>query len=98
MLRAGTRLGHSVAAVLVALTMAVTASPGKADAPLEMVEIPGGSFEMGDPDGRPDETPRRVTVESFRLMRFEVTNDQFAAFVEATGHVTDAERRGFGYV
>ena len=63
-----------------------------------MVAIPPGSFEAGDPDGRPDEAPRPVTVAPFQLMRFEVTNAQFAAFVDETGHVTDPERRGFGYV
>ena len=98
MLRAGTRLGQPVAAAMLALAMAAAASPGNAAAPLETVAIPGGSFRMGDPGGEPDETPRQATVAPFLLMRFEVTNAQFAAFVEATGHVTDAERRGFGYV
>jgi formylglycine-generating enzyme required for sulfatase activity len=31
-------------------------------------------------------------------MRFEVTNDQFAEFVAATGHVTHPESRGWGFV
>ena len=41
---------------------------------------------------------RKVTVKSFRLMRFEVTNRDFAKFVAARAHVTDAERSGIGYV
>lgn len=52
---------------------------------------------MGDPAGEPDEAPRAVTVAPFRIMRLEVTNRMFARFVAATGHVTDPERRGFGY-
>ena len=42
--------------------------------------------------------PGRRLVAPFRLMQFEVTNAQFAVFVAETGHVTDPERRGFGYV
>ncbi|MFN0184411.1 MAG: formylglycine-generating enzyme family protein, partial [Aquabacterium sp.] len=41
----------------------------------------------------PEEGPvRRVTVAGFWMDRTEVTNAQFAAFVQATGHVTDAEK------
>jgi formylglycine-generating enzyme required for sulfatase activity len=64
----------------------------------ELIPIPGGTFTMGDPAGEPDEAPREVTVPSFRMMRHEITNQQFAAFVETTGHRTDAERSGFGHV
>jgi len=81
--------GLAVAAALVA------AGPTAAQ---ELLSVAGGTFTMGDPAGEPDEAPREVTVAAFRLMRHEVTNAQFAAFVAATGHVTDAERRGFGYV
>ena len=49
----------------------------------DLVRIPGGMFIMGDAEGEPDEKPRRVRVKSFRLMRFEVTNQEFAAFVAA---------------
>lgn len=66
--------------------------------PPETVLIPGGSFVMGDAAGEPDEVPEQVTVKPFRLMRFEVTNDQFAAFIAATRHITDVERQGSGYV
>ena len=93
---------HAVSAIrgllAVALAAVVAASAAWADAPFDMVDIPGGSFEMGDADGRPDEAPRPATVAPFRLMLFEVTNARFAVFVAETGHVTDPERRGFGYV
>lgn len=63
-----------------------------------LVPIPGGSYRMGDARGEPDEAPRRVTVRAFRLMQREVSNQEFEAFVQASGHVTDAERSGTGHV
>jgi len=42
-----------------------------------------------------DETPRRtIYLDAFYIDRWEVTNREFAAFVAATGYVTDAERKG----
>jgi formylglycine-generating enzyme required for sulfatase activity len=41
---------------------------------------------------------RRVRVDPIRIGATAVTNDQFAAFVDATGHVTDAERFGWSLV
>ncbi|MGQ0557936.1 MAG: SUMF1/EgtB/PvdO family nonheme iron enzyme, partial [Nitrospiraceae bacterium] len=38
-------------------------------------------------DGFPDEHPeRRVFLSGYFLDRFEVTNEAYAAFVQATGH------------
>ena len=57
--------------------------------------IAGGEFTMGTDDeaGWPDEKPaHRVRVDGFWIDETEVTNDQFRAFVEATGHVTTAEK------
>ncbi len=54
--------------------------------------VPGGSFDFGD-TLYPEEQPlRRVSVEGFWIDRTEVSNAQFAEFVDATGHLTDAER------
>lgn len=59
------------------------------------VEIAGGSFEKGRDALYPEEgVPTRLAVDGFAVQVHEVTNDQFAAFVEATGYVTDAERAG----
>jgi formylglycine-generating enzyme required for sulfatase activity len=60
-----------------------------------MVWIPGGTFWMGADDGSmPDAGPvHEVTVDGFWMDRAEVTNREFAAFVQATGYVTVAERR-----
>ena len=46
-----------------------------------------------------DETPvHPVEVEAFEIDRHLTTVDDYAEFVEDTGHVTDAERRGHGLV
>ena len=48
---------------------------------------------MGSDQFYPEERPRRrARVEAFRLMAHPVTNDEFAAFIDATGYVTIAER------
>jgi formylglycine-generating enzyme required for sulfatase activity len=68
-----------------------------------MVWIPGGEFSMGalDPpavdgvgmhaaeDARPI---HRVYVDSFWMDETDVTNEEFARFIKATGYVTIAER------
>ncbi|HTU25603.1 MAG TPA: formylglycine-generating enzyme family protein [Pirellulales bacterium] len=61
-----------------------------------MVWIPGGEFWMGSDleDARRDEQPvHRVRVSGFWIDATEVTNAQFARFVDATGYVTTAERK-----
>lgn len=57
------------------------------------VEIPPGNFIKGSAPIYPEESPTlRLQVDGFWIQRHEVTNGQFAAFVEATGYVTDAEQ------
>ena len=76
-------------------TQGVDTSAGPSDAPPGMVWIPPGEFTMGSdaPDVWPQERPaHRVRVGGFWMDQTEVTNAQFAAFVEATGYVTVAER------
>ncbi len=71
------------------------AGGGVAASPEGMVWIPAGEFSMGstDPLARPDESPvHRVRVDGFWIDATEVTNAQFAKFVEATGYKTIAER------
>jgi formylglycine-generating enzyme required for sulfatase activity len=64
------------------------------DTPPAMVDIPGGTFVMGNNDGAEDEKPaHEVTLAGFQMDKTEVTNGQFAAFVKATGYVTVAERK-----
>ena len=53
----------------------------------EMVMIPGGEFMMGSSNGDPDEAPPHpVTVAPFLMDVTEVTNAEFAAFLQATGY------------
>ncbi|KPF66143.1 gliding motility-associated lipoprotein GldK [Bosea sp. AAP35] len=57
-----------------------------------MALIPGGTFVMGSDHHYPEERPaHRVSVDAFWMDKTPVTNRQFAAFVQATGHVTYAE-------
>jgi formylglycine-generating enzyme len=56
------------------------------------VAYPAGSFIAGAQPVYSEEGPAvRLQVQAFELQRHEVTNDQFAAFVTATGYVTDAQ-------
>ena len=49
--------------------------------PSELAAIPGGTFLMGQNDGRDEERPvHSVTVAPFRLCRHQVTNAEYAAF------------------
>jgi sulfatase modifying factor 1 len=58
----------------------------------DMVWIPGGTFRMGSDKHYPEERPvHRVSVDGFWMDRTPMTNERFARFVEATGHVTFAE-------
>jgi len=58
-----------------------------AQIPAGMVFIPGGLFEMGRETGDEYERPQHfVEVKPFYLDRTEVTNEQYKAFVDATGH------------
>ena len=88
----------STARKLLAVTVAIGAVAGavevKSLAPeQELVRIEGGSFRMGSEEHYREEGPvRQVTVGSFMIGRTEVTNTEFAEFVEATGYVTTAER------
>ena len=63
-------------------------------APAEgMVLIHGGTFRMGSDNHYPEEAPaHNVTVESFWIDQYTVTNAKFSRFVEETGYVTSAER------
>ena len=66
-----------------------------------MIELPGGSFLMGtaeadrliDPrTGKPatnDGPQHEVTIQPFAIGKFEVTVDEYRAFVDATGHRND---------
>jgi formylglycine-generating enzyme required for sulfatase activity len=59
----------------------------------DSIWVPGGTFRMGSDDHYPEEGPAHdVTVDGFWMDRCPVTNRRFAAFVDATGYRTVAER------
>jgi formylglycine-generating enzyme required for sulfatase activity len=65
--------------------------------------VPAGPFTQGNPRGDGDpadgEGPvRDVRLSAYRIAATAVTNDQFAAFVAASGHRTVAERLGDSFV
>ncbi|MGA7778039.1 MAG: formylglycine-generating enzyme family protein [Paraburkholderia sp.] len=61
--------------------------------PPGMAWIPGGPFLMGSNDHYPEEAPaHRASVKGFWIDRYTVTNADFQRFVDATGHVSLAER------
>lgn len=83
---------------LVVLLVVLSVKPGPPQAKPDpadpgMMRLPGGTFVMGSDTGPADERPAHpVTLRPFSIDVTEVTNEQFARFVEATGYVTVAER------
>ena len=68
-----------------------------------MVLVPAGSFLMGADDDDGFETDgegpvREVELSEYLIDATAVHNRDFAAFVEDTGYVTDAERTGWSFV
>ncbi len=67
----------------------------------EMIYIPVGDFLMGSEaeDADDEEGPEHnVFLDAFWVYQFEVTNSQFAEFVETTGYTTTAEEEGYSRV
>lgn len=78
-------------------------TPGAGQHMIEQRDIPAGTFVMGDSSGDRNsadgEIPKHeVTLDGFRIDATSVTNDAFAAFVDATGYRTDAESFGYSAV
>jgi len=77
-------------------------NPWQAASQIE-VSLPGGRFLMGTdyPNGfsADGEGPvRPVVLSPFSIDAAPVTTEEFAAFIEATGYRTDAERFGWSFV
>src|SRR5262245_15051059 len=88
-------------------------APNSADAPAAnsgataqdagaLVDLPGGRFMMSNDDqGYPEDgegPAHEIELSPFRISPVAVTNDRFAEFVDATGHVSEAERYGWSFV
>ncbi|MEC8993291.1 MAG: SUMF1/EgtB/PvdO family nonheme iron enzyme [Candidatus Latescibacterota bacterium] len=53
----------------------------------QLISIPAGAFRMGAHNGGKNEQPvRSVSVDAFSIAATPVTRDQYARFIEATGH------------
>jgi formylglycine-generating enzyme len=68
-----------------------------------VVLLEGGELLMGDVGpwaypGDGEGPVRRVQVDAFGIDPHAVSNAEFAAFVERTGHVSEAERFGWSFV
>jgi sulfatase modifying factor 1 len=68
-----------------------------------MVYLAEATFLMGSPDARSipgdGEAPlHTVQLSAFEIDRYAVSISDFFAFVEATGHITEAERWGWSFV
>jgi len=84
----------------VAEVVSLTAASASTDG---MILIPGGKFLMGTIDevGYPadGEGPvREVMLRGFWIDAITVSNERFAAFVDDTSHITDAERFEWSFV
>jgi len=99
----GRALLVTAAIVLAGVFLYLRTDQAVTSAPPGMVWIPGGEFMMGaqvDPHGNDvcmratyDSRPiHRVYVDGFYMDKTDVTNDEFAQFVQATGYMTVAER------
>lgn len=77
-------------------------TPSASASPLEsikadLVAIPGGTFKMGNNEGRPNEQPEHdVQVQPFQMDKTEVTNGAFYEFMQASGYKpSDGDRSIF---
>ncbi len=90
------------ACLLLYLTLVViagcAAGPGRGfvftdcDVCPELVIVPGGKFSMGAPGGEPDrpEGPvREISIKSFSIGRYEITNAEYRTFLEASRYTPD---------
>lgn len=85
------------------LTVSATAPaaarpPTNGDKPGPMALIPGGEFLMGSDERLPDEGPaHKVNLPAYWIDIYEVTNEQYKAFIDATGRRSPSHFRNRTY-
>lgn len=86
-------LSLTIICICLILTTFPTLAADTPSCPQDMVLIKGGSFTIGSDKFYREEQPADdVSVTEFCIAQYEVTNAEFAQFVEETGYVTVAER------
>jgi len=75
-----------VSFIAILVLSCVSARGAESKGEVEMVRIPTGEFLMGNNDGPEDERPQhRVKLGEFSIDRNQVTNSQFAQFLNTVG-------------
>ncbi len=60
-----------------------------------MIEISAGPFTLGNDNSDPNEAPaQQMDLPAFMIDAYEVTNADYAAFVQSTGYTTYREQQG----
>jgi len=79
----------------------ITTNTGNNTFPGQTVLVNGGTFQMGSPNGTGDidEHPQHsVTVSSFRISKYEITNQQYADYMNAIGADANGSVGGVEYL
>lgn len=82
----------------IAVTVSTTTTP---TTNIQTVTVQGGTFTMGSPNGTGDsnEHPQhQVTLSTFKIAKYETTNAQFAAFMNAIGANANGSVSGTEYL
>lgn len=89
----------AIVASVGASTLSCADAPPRVEGPNGhfFIQVPAGTYEVGA-KGHERNPLRTLKVQAYAIAETETTNAQFAKFVEATGYVTDAEKRGTGKV
>lgn len=59
------------------------------------IAVPGGTFTMGSDESADEKPPHSVTVASFYVGKYDVTNLQFRRFVDATGYDAGSQWKSY---
>jgi len=66
---------------------------------LEWINVSGGTFQMGSNDGDSDEQPiHTVTVSSFEITKYEITNGQYCEFLNNIGCNSNGSHNDVEYI
>ena len=76
-----------------------TTAGGSTTFPGQTILVNGGTFMMGSPNGVSDEHPQHsVTLSSFRISKYEITNQQYAEYLNAISASSNGSIGGVVYI